>query len=330
MLVASRGAGCTLRPENTVVEHGNYGTDRIMTASEPKRRSIPRCMVTVALITLATLVMFELSLRGLGFLIAADDSSSRPHGDDSVYTILCVGDSWTHGLDAVSYGEALEAKLNARNDGRDYRVVRSGIPGSNSSQGLERLPTLLSGHKPDLVIALLGNNDHQNLVQSEYWNFQSKRATRFRMWSARSRVFVHSLRMYKLFRTVQLQLSGRPTLDEYFFAESTGNQQPKATAVGLEAHRGQLEYNLTRIVDVARMQDVKLVFMTYFYFHGYEVNESILDVAYAYDVPVVNNTVSFHERIPVDRRAEYFVGAHPTTNGHAFIADNIIELMDRL
>ena len=96
-----------------------------------------------------------------------------------------------------------------------------------------------------------------------------------------------------------------------------------------ETHRRQLEYNLTRIVDLTRASDVDLMFMTYFYFHGYQVNEVILDVAAFHHVPVVNNTVAFHERIPVERRSDYFVGGHPTTEGHAFIADNIIEVLER-
>jgi len=313
-----------------IEKDGDPGARLLPETGRSRLRTVIRRIALVALVTFAALVLLEFSLRGLGLALSGGATHEKRRPGESDYTILCVGDSWTHGLDSVSYGEALETKLNARDDGVVYRVIRSGIPGSNSSQGLARLPRLLSDHQPDLVVVLLGNNDHQNLARSQYWKFQEQGAGRFHMWNARASVFVHSLRTYKLFRTVRLQLSGRPTLDRFFFADGTRDQADKATVIDLATHRRQLEYNLTRIVDLARVEGVELVFMTYFYFHGYEVNESILDVATSYDVPVVNNTVNFHERIPIARRDDYFAGAHPTTNGHAFIADNIIEVMENL
>ena len=129
------------------------------------------------------------------------------------------------------------------------------------------------------------------------------------------------------------RLSGRPTLERYFFAEDLADlantHPPKDTAIDLETHHRLLTHNLTRMIELTRLYGAELMLMTYFHFHGYRVNESILDVAYAHDVPVVNNTVHFHERIPPGLRGEYFFGAHPTTKGHAFIADNIIEVLEQ-
>ena len=138
------------------------------------------------------------------------------------------------------------------------------------------------------------------------------------------------MRIYKLFRSVQLRVTGQPTLDEYFRADPEKSANvPKATAMDRETHRRQLLYNLTRMVDLARRYDVDLVFMTYFFFHGYDVNEAILDVASTHGIPVVNNTVLFHDRIPVAKRGEYYFGAHPTDRGHEFIADNILETLEQ-
>ena len=297
-------------------------------AAASRKPSKRRRALTFAGGALVALVIIELSLRVLGLLVLA---TSTP-GSGTGRTILCVGDSWTHGLGSVSYGQALEQKLNLRFGEGSFRVVRSGVPGCNSSQGLRRVGRLIEEHRPDLMIVLLGNNDHQNLAASEYWKFQHAPAGQARVWAARGRVALHSLRLYKLVRNAQLHLTGRPTLDRFFADEGPEGLivRPKSTAIDLGTHHRQLEYNLTRITDIARTNDVRLLFMTYFYFHGYKVNEVILDVASAHGIPVVNNTVYYHERIPVEEIPANFVGAHPTTKGHAFIADNIIEVLEQI
>lgn len=293
-------------------------------AQSTSGRSRIRRLANVAGSVLLGFVVLELSLRGLGLVATIEAGQSRER-NPSDYAILCLGDSWTHGLGSVSYGESLEEKLNAAaTDGRHYRVVRSGIPGSNSSQGLRRLKRFLRDDTFDMLVVLLGNNDHQNLAESEYWKFDTEPGILGRGY-ARARVFTHSLRTYKLGKILHLRLTGRQTLDEFFLA---ANVPVKNTVIELGPHRRLLEHNLTSIVDLARLHNMELVFMTYFYFHGYEVGESILDVAMAYDAQVVNNTVLFHERIPADTRGDYYFGAHPTTAGHAFIADNIIEFVE--
>jgi acyl-CoA thioesterase I len=78
-------------------------------------------------------------------------------------TILAFGDSLTFGTGVsseYSYPSVL-ASLTG------LRVVRSGIPGEQTSGGLQRLPGELAKHKPELVILGLGGNDilhRQNAV----------------------------------------------------------------------------------------------------------------------------------------------------------------------
>ena len=69
--------------------------------------------------------------------------------------IVALGDSLTFGTGAAeeeSYPAVL-AQLIGRT------VVRSGVPGEVTAQGLARLPDVIAEHNPRLVIVCLGGND---------------------------------------------------------------------------------------------------------------------------------------------------------------------------
>ena len=228
------------------------------------------------------------------------------------------------------YPEFLEQKLTHRDGGVTYRVSNLGRSGTNSSQAARLMAGRLAELEPDLLIVWTGNNDHHNLTDSSYWRYRDGSLGRLSTVGARLRIFTHSIRVYRLGKQIYRAVTGRDTTNVYFYQEAPdAPASSRDVAIDPDTHRRQLEYNLTRLVEMARSERIPIVFQTYFHFHGYRVNEAIRDVAIRHAVPLVDNTLLFHERIAVDERPDYLVpDGHPNPKGYQFIVDNIIHVLD--
>ncbi|MGQ0750535.1 MAG: arylesterase [Betaproteobacteria bacterium] len=102
------------------------------------------CRRAVACIALALVI----AIAGCGKKAALPKLAS---GD----VIVAFGDSLTYGTGASereSYPAVLAQLIG-------HEVVRSGVPGEVTAQGLQRLPAVLDEYRPRLVIVCLGGND---------------------------------------------------------------------------------------------------------------------------------------------------------------------------
>jgi lysophospholipase L1-like esterase len=294
------------------------------------RRWLQRVLLVVPVV-----VGLEIVLRLLGVAVSvpAPPPTAEEARDPNLFRVVCIGDSWTIGAPDGRYPEMLEAKLNARHDGRRYRVWNLGVAGSNSSMALKRLEDAIPKYRPQLVVALTGNNDFWNLSESEYWKFNDGEMGASDELLARARIFLHEQRTFKLALLVKQMITGGRRLNEYNErAETTTSTEEKPDArasIDLKTHERMLTYNLTKLVEFAAENDVQLVFMNYFTFHAFRVGEVLAETAALHGVPFVDNCARYHQIPVADREGFLIPDRHPNARGYALIVDNLVDVLEQ-
>jgi lysophospholipase L1-like esterase len=101
------------------------------------------------------LVLQLTALVVLAVLAGCGDKAPKLPKLASADVIVAFGDSLTYGTGAAeqeSYPAVLAQLIG-------HEVVRSGVPGEVTAQGLQRLPEVIEEYRPRLMIVCLGGND---------------------------------------------------------------------------------------------------------------------------------------------------------------------------
>ena len=117
--------------------------------------------------------LLEIGLRIAGSIHlkrATSDKRTLTSDRDNLYTILCLGDSFTFGVgvsQGKDYPSQLEDLLNSRVKGKSVVVINRGRGGQNTAELLNKLPSYIDTIKPDSIILLVGDANLWN-----YWGYQ--------------------------------------------------------------------------------------------------------------------------------------------------------------
>jgi tetratricopeptide (TPR) repeat protein len=135
--------------------------------------------------------------------------------------ILCIGDSFTFGVGAskgFSYPEQLQ-KILDKNSSQHFVIYNAGVPGTNSSQTLNKLPSYLDIYQPDIIIIQTGTSNRWILSGSNYFLFKEKGINAF---MRRLDAFLSHLRSYKLFKGLAARTYNKIILE--FFVPLDANK----------------------------------------------------------------------------------------------------------
>ncbi len=153
------------------------------------KTTLKQKLALIGLGILFTLIVLEIFLRlGAGlFLFIQEQRNQKGFSRNNTYIILCLGESTTALGGENAYPYQLEQILNQKNLSRKFKVINRGIPAINSKTILNKINDNLDRYKPDLVVSMIGINDH--------WHTKKLKVT---LWQ-RVAIFLENFRVYKLF-----------------------------------------------------------------------------------------------------------------------------------
>ena len=118
--------------------------------------------------SIAALLLLEISLRiaGGSFQRGLESKTESPaRKEENLYTILCLGNSYTEGSGAPegeSYPDQLQRLLDKEAKGKKIRVKNGGVGGQNSAELLELLEYNIKKTNPNLIILQTGQANRLN------------------------------------------------------------------------------------------------------------------------------------------------------------------------
>jgi len=135
--------------------------------SEREGATIKEKIIVIVLGLIFCVAFLEAGLRVFGgaILFLQERINRSALAEKGTYRILCLGESTTADLGdgSNSYPRQLAQILTERGGGRKFSVINKGIPSGDTSLILAELEGNLNMYRPDMVIAMMGINDTNQL-----------------------------------------------------------------------------------------------------------------------------------------------------------------------
>jgi len=272
------------------------------------------------LILLAFFTEISLRLMGYGYKIA---TAPRKEYQEGVFTILCVGESSTigYGLKPIdNYPNQLEFILNRESKEEKYQVFYDGAMGANSSRMLMLFPEFIEKYRPNLVIFMVGVNNHLDLDKSNNLLFNQNSFISNTYY--RVSVFLHKFRLFKLLKFTFYAIIN------YQAREWTPFDHDAPLPHIEQLFNNILRYDLSEMIKICKFNNIRVLISGYPLAHLREIH---MEIAKDEGAPFVDNWDSFKEIKKKGKLSQHLLKDkwHPNQKGYSIIAGNIYESLTK-
>lgn len=275
------------------------------------------------------LILVEVFLRLVGF--GYYSVYRIPEDAAADYRIFCIGESTTWGVGASNpilkgYPRQLEEMLREKFPHKNIQCFFDETIGQNTSEILEKMPTYIKKHQPNLMIFMVGANNWWNLDKSNILLFSKNKfisETYFKIL-----VFLDRFRVWKLFKWIAYSLGLKKERWNYGWpSEWKVDEMGKIirNRYDWSIFMKIAEYDIMEMMKICQLNNIKAIICSYPGEGGdlYYVHKSI---AQKFRVPFVDNFKLF---MSLPRREEYFAKdvpyGHPNDEGYRLVAENIFK-----
>lgn len=160
-------------------------------------------LVIFGIVLLGILLEIGLRIGGFVFLAVQEHRNMVSMRKAEAYKIICLGESTTAIGGKDSYPSQLEELLNAQDTGITFSVINTAVAGTRTPIIIDNLPGYLERYQPDMVVSMMGINDHDDL----FIDINNQNGRKF-LDSVRP-PFYKSLRVYKLISLLNKHIRSR-------------------------------------------------------------------------------------------------------------------------
>jgi len=163
-----------------------YHNEKECKITQMKKTSISKKLALFFFAIIVTLVVLEAALRIAGFIqvYSRDHINRLKLNKKNTHIILCIGESTTYLGEENSYPNQLEQILNKNSKSKKFIVINKGLPGIGTGYILENVNNWIKEYNPDIIVAMMGVNDHNTLIPVDQASTEEN--------------IMHQLRVYKL------------------------------------------------------------------------------------------------------------------------------------
>lgn len=157
-----------------------------------------------------------------------------PLEQQHICSVVCFGDSITHGLISASYIGLLQQRLSPEG----FRLINAGVNGDHSVNLLRRIRRVIALH-PDYVVVLIGTNDiNAEVNDSMYWISRVLKGVSQRPTVERyRRTMLEIVQKLKAETPARIALASPPLIGEDL--DSTANRRARDYSAALRAIAAQ-------------------------------------------------------------------------------------------